>query len=548
MRKLSADVVVIGGGSTGAGVARDTAMRGYSTILIDRDDLAQGTSGRFHGLLHSGGRYVVSDPESATECAEESAIVARINADAVERTGGMFVCTPGDDPDFADKFLAGASAHRVPAQEITVAEALKREPRLNPGITRAIEVNDGSIDGWRLIWGLARSAQAYGATVLTYHEVTNIRVENDKVTGVVCLDRTTGETVQIDTNFVLNAAGPWGGRVAAMAGFHDVNVVPGRGIMVGMNHRLVNTVVNRCVYPADGDIIVPVHTICVIGTTDVKVDDPDQLGIPRSEIDAMIASGEKLVPGFAQSRILHVWTGARPLIRDERVAATDTRHMSRGMSIVNHKTRDGVGGLLTIAGGKLTTYRLMAQNIVDVMEEQLGESRPCRTADEPVPEARAGINYTVSHRLKDREAERPSNADEADDMGKQIICECELVTRAMLNDQIRLQPENQFDDWRRQSRIGMGPCQGTFCSLRMAGVVAETGLHDAAETTALLRLFMQHRWLGLRPGLQGAQAKQAALTAAIMTGTLNLGHMPETQAPARFLTSAASKEQMAVTA
>ncbi|MBS5255343.1 MAG: FAD-dependent oxidoreductase, partial [Cutibacterium granulosum] len=88
MRTMEADVVVIGGGATGAGVVRDVAMRGYSAILLDRADLGQGTTGRYHGLLHSGGRYVVSDQQSATECAEENAIVTRINADAVESTGG----------------------------------------------------------------------------------------------------------------------------------------------------------------------------------------------------------------------------------------------------------------------------------------------------------------------------------------------------------------------------------------------------------------------------------------------------------------------------
>ena len=110
MRKLAVDVVVIGGGSTGAGVVRDVAMRGYSTVLLDRADLGQGTTARFHGLLHSGGRYVVSDPLSATECAQENVILSRIQASAIETTGGYFVTCPGDDPEFADKFLAGASA------------------------------------------------------------------------------------------------------------------------------------------------------------------------------------------------------------------------------------------------------------------------------------------------------------------------------------------------------------------------------------------------------------------------------------------------------
>lgn len=526
MRKLSADLVVIGGGSTGVGVARDAAMRGYAVVLVDRADLAQGTSGRFHGLLHSGGRYVVSDPESAAECARENEIVARINADAVERTGGLFVSTPGDDPGFADQFLAGALAQRVPAQEITVAEALRREPRLNPGITRAIEVRDATVDGWQLVWGAARSAQEYGAKVLTYTQVTGITVDGGKVTGITCLDGGSGEQVVIDAGFVVNAGGPWSGRIAALAGCAPVDVVPGRGIMVGMNHRLVNTVVNRLVYPTDGDILVPVHTICVIGTTDTKVDDPDNLAVPRDEVQAMLDCGERLVPGFRESRVLHAWAGARPLVRDNRVAASDTRHMSRGMSIIDHQARDGVGGLLTVAGGKLTTYRLMAQHTVDAMEEQLGTSHPCRTADEPVPQAVSGRNYTVTHRLADREAERP---------GGTIVCECELVSRAMLEEQMRDSPGGQFDDWRRQSRIGMGPCQGAFCGLRVAGLANEDGLADAPAAVALLRLFLEHRWIGLWPVLGGAQVRQAALNASIYSGIYNLGHADPPSPPQRFV-------------
>ena len=153
------DVLVIGGGATGLGVVRDAAVRGYRTILVERVDLGQGTTGRFHGLLHSGGRYVISDERSATECAEESAIVKRIAAEAVEDTGGLFVTTPADDPGYADRFLAGCHATGVPVQEIPAAEALRREPRLNPGISRAFEVQDGAVDAWKLLWGNARSAQ-----------------------------------------------------------------------------------------------------------------------------------------------------------------------------------------------------------------------------------------------------------------------------------------------------------------------------------------------------------------------------------------------------
>jgi glycerol-3-phosphate dehydrogenase len=102
---LETDVLVVGGGATGAGVAWDAALRGYDVVLADRSDLAEGTSGRFHGLLHSGGRYVVKDPVAAEECVAENAILRRILPDCIEDTGGLFVTTPDDDPAYGDRFL-----------------------------------------------------------------------------------------------------------------------------------------------------------------------------------------------------------------------------------------------------------------------------------------------------------------------------------------------------------------------------------------------------------------------------------------------------------
>ncbi len=298
MKTLTTDVVVIGGGSTGAGVVRDVAMRGFRTILVDRVDLAQGTSGRFHGLLHSGGRYVVSDAHSATECARENATLTRIQAGAIETTGGFFVATPVDDPAWGDDWAKGATETGVPFEEVRVADVLRAEPRINPRISRAFAVQDGSVDGWQLVWGAANSARHYGAEILTYHRVTKIERDGDTVSRVICTDDKTGEEVRIDCTFVINCAAAWGGQIAAMAGCHDVEVVPGAGIMIAMNHRLVNTVVNRLTYPADGDILVPVHTVCVIGTTDQKAENPDKLAISPDEVQQMLDCGELLVPGF----------------------------------------------------------------------------------------------------------------------------------------------------------------------------------------------------------------------------------------------------------
>src|ERR1700690_3955584 len=113
MTNLSTEVLVIGGGATGVGVAWDAALRGFDVVLVDRHDLAQGTSGRFHGLLHSGGRYVVKDPRAGEECIGENRILRHVAADCIEDTGGLFVTTPWDEPEYADRFVAGCAATGV---------------------------------------------------------------------------------------------------------------------------------------------------------------------------------------------------------------------------------------------------------------------------------------------------------------------------------------------------------------------------------------------------------------------------------------------------
>src|ERR1700729_2107021 len=127
MVTLTTDVLVIGGGATGTGVAWDAALRGLDVVLVDRRDLAEGTSGRFHGMLHSGGRYVVKDPAAATECIAENRILRRVAADCIEDTGGLIVATPWDDPSYADRFAHACRQNGVDCEEVSVAEAIRQE-------------------------------------------------------------------------------------------------------------------------------------------------------------------------------------------------------------------------------------------------------------------------------------------------------------------------------------------------------------------------------------------------------------------------------------
>ncbi len=508
------EILVIGGGATGAGVARDAAMRGFSTILVERSDLATGTTGRFHGLLHSGGRYVVHDPKAAQECYAENVVLRRIAADCIEDTGGLFVTTPLDDPGFADHFARGCADTGVPAEEIGVAAALAREPRLNPRISRAFLVPDATVDAWKTVWTCARSAAGHGARILPYHQVIDVIMDGTRVTGAR-VRAPSGLEAEIRAEVVINAAGAWAGQLAEMAGC-KVTVLPGKGIMVAANHRLVHTVINRCERAADGDILVPIRTVSVIGTTDSRVEDPDDNSIPADEVEQMIESGEALVPGFGQGRMLRVWSGSRPLFQDSLPA--ESRDVTRAHAVLDHASRDGVDRFLTITGGKFCTFRLMAQDAVDAAAALLGAQRPCRTALEPLPDSAEGRFYWIGSRLAKRE--RTLHDD-------QLICECELIQRSRLEEAMTQRQTVNLDDVRRILRLAMGPCQGGFCIFRATGILHQQMHLSAGQANRALLDFLSERWRGVQPLLYGDQLRQAWLDDWIFQGILDVEHLPE---------------------
>jgi glycerol-3-phosphate dehydrogenase len=537
MRTITTDVLVIGGGATGVGVLRDLALRGMRAVLVEKGDLTHGTSGRYHGLLHSGGRYVVKDPQSATECAEENEILRRIMPHCLEDTGGFFVVTPADDPSYAPTFVQGCRDTGVPVTEISVREALRREPLLNPRISHVFEVRDAAADSFLAAHANAEDAMRHGAQVMTYHVVKALELDGEnRVAGAVCEDMRSGEDVHIHASYIVNAAGAWAGKIAGLAGV-KVTVVPGKGTMVAMNHRLLNTVVNRCKMPADGDIIVPIRTVAVIGTTDVHVPDPDVYGIESHEVDLMLQEGEQLVPGISRARVLRAWAGVRPLYKDQDVK--DDRDISRTYKLLDHEARDGVKGLISIVGGKWTTYRLMAQEATDAVAAKLGVAVECRTHLEPLPGADSPNLFWLGQPLAQVEAAHTYG---------DLICECELVTRDRVIKAITEGRAANIDDIRRDTRLGMGPCQGGFCTYRAValweelrgnghvviddGGAAQTSITDdplpiASPSVALLRHFLQERWKGLTAIAWGDQLRQARLDEIIYLDTLGVDLLPQ---------------------
>jgi len=372
-------VVVIGAGSTGSATAHDLALRGLRVTVVDRGEVASGTSGRNHCLLHSGGRYCVTDQESARECITEVRILDRIMPDLLERNGGLFVALNEADLDFKERFMEGCSACGIPARELPVATALRMEPFLNPEVLAAVEVPDGVFEPFHFCLAFLATAKANGASVRTYTEVLELVTQGRTVTGVKVRDHRLGQTLTIGADLVVNAAGPWAGRIAAMAEV-AVPVTPTPGVMVTMDCRLNNMVLNRLNRPADGDIIVPQRATSIIGTTSWVVEDPDLIPVPPEHVAQMLRSGQQLVPAVAQVKVRATVAVARPLVTR---AKADSRDVSRTFECFDHSA-DGLEGLVTISGGKMTSSRAMAEKAADVACAKLGVTTPCATRDTPL--------------------------------------------------------------------------------------------------------------------------------------------------------------------
>lgn len=522
------DVLIVGGGATGSGILRDLSRRGLSCVLVEKGDFGSGTSGRYHGLLHSGARYVAKDPLAARECIAENRVIRRIAPACVEDTGGLFVATPADPDDYVEAFPARCAAAGIACEEVPLADVLRREPSLNRRIRRAFRVPDASLEPWQLIEANLRDARDHGGRAAPYREVVGMERNGGFISSVSIADRRSGTVDRIAPRLIISAAGAWAGRLAGLAGAH-LEMSPGKGTMLVFNQRMTDTVVNRCHPPGDGDIMVPVHTVAILGTTEIHVDDPDVYGIGRDEVEHLIAEGEWLFPDIRRMRVLRAYAGVRPLYAAEESVAADGREISRAHVILDHERRDGISNFFSIVGGKLTTYRLMAEQTSDQACTRLGVDARCTTADEELPGLGADRTYYwLGDRLAEREAEGGGDAE--------LICECEFVTRPMLDRFLAERWPCSLDDVRRGTRLGMGPCQGAFCTFRAAGIVADAvnarsrgqppesdpGAAAADVAERALVAFLRERYKGTRPIAWGRQLQELWLATGIYWGSLGI--------------------------
>ncbi|WP_302235877.1 anaerobic glycerol-3-phosphate dehydrogenase subunit A [uncultured Alistipes sp.] len=523
------DVIVIGGGATGAGTARDCALRGLRVLLVERFDFASGATGRNHGLLHSGARYAVTDRESAAECIRENMILRRIARHCVEPTDGLFITLPEDDLNYQATFVRACREAGIGAEIIDPALARRMEPSVNPAIIGAVRVPDGAVDPFRLTLANVIDAQAHGARILTYHEVLGLIREQGRVTGIRVLDRKSGTKHEYRAPLTVNAGGIWGHGIARMADI-TINMFPAKGSLLIFGHRVNRIVLNRCRKPANADILVPGDTISLIGTTSSHVgfDEVDDMRVTPDEVDLLLEEGCKLAPSLASTRILRAYAGVRPLVASDDDPTG--RNISRGIVLLDHETRDGVPGLITITGGKLMTYRLMAEWTTDLVCRKLRIDKVCTTADRPLPGSREAGQPASRPRKSafQRHGELASHIASADNGDNSLVCECEDVSVGEVNYALGELNVTDLIDLRRRTRVGMGTCQGELCACRAAGLLA--GAHNCAkEAKRDLAALLSERWKGIYPVAWGDTLRESEFTQWVYAGVCDM-HLTEEEA------------------
>lgn len=533
------DLIVVGGGVNGTGIARDAAMRGHRTLLVEKRDFAAGSSGANSGMIHGGLRYLQYDRKVTELSCIDSGYIQRIAPHLLFRIPFLFPihAERPERPKLRERLWGYAvrvvldlydvyqpAKRGKPSARLSAEEAYALEPSLRRDLIGAVSFDEWGIDPFRLCALNALSAREHGAELATYTEVVDfLRGPGGRIEGALLRDVRSGARRAVRSKIVFNAAGPWAPRVARLAGA-ELRIRGGKGVHLTLDRRVSNYAI-LC-QAADGRevFVMPHGQTSVIGTTDDDFyGDPDDIRIHEDEIRYLWEAIERSVPPIGYARILRAWAGIRPTAWDWGKMEDD---LSREHVIYDH-VRQGAPGLLSMVGGKLASYRIMAEEAVDVVEDRLGiPRRPCRTHLEPLPGGASFPDVAAlarAYRLPEPTVARiayrhGANAVRvcelvAEDPRLRLpVCRCEQVIAAELVHSIRNEEGRRLLDLRRRNRLAMGPCQGSDCAQVAAALLArEQGLGARAHRDEL-RSLLQLRWKGQRGVLVGGSAAQQELT------------------------------------
>ena len=384
------DVIVIGGGATGLGVALDSASRGYKTLLLEQSDFARGTSSRSTKLVHGGVRYMAQgDLLLVMEALHERGIMLK---NAPHLTFNQEFIIPVYTIWDAIMYTVGLKFYDLLAGRLSMGKSyfinsektLSRLPLLKKkDLKGGVVYHDGQFDDSRMAIALAKSCCEKGGLVLNYFRVTELLKNNEgKINGVKAVNETSGEEFNLKANLVINATGVFADAIAGMDNpASKPTIKPSQGVHIVLDKSFLQSD-SAIMIPKtdDGRVLfaIPWYNEVVVGTTDTPVDEislePVALG---KEIDFILQTAAKyLVKPPRREDILSIYAGLRPLAADPNNPAS-TKEVSR-----RHKITLSPSGLLTIIGGKWTTYRRMAEETIDkAIKAGFLENRKCITAN-----------------------------------------------------------------------------------------------------------------------------------------------------------------------
>jgi glycerol-3-phosphate dehydrogenase len=532
------DVVVVGGGINGCGIARDATLRGLDVALFEKNDFATGATWASSGLIHGGLRYLSNDPRVTKKSCYDSGHIQDIASHLLFRVPFLFPVRGNTAKnrilldlvevyfDTYDRYahLKGGAPHT----RMTKEEALTVEPGLPDDVIGAVTTDEWGIDASRLTLLNALDAAERGADVHHYHEVERFLYddgsegERDQVRGIEVRDRTDGSTREVHGRIVFNATGAWSERVANRAGAENCRVRPGKGIHLVLAGRITNYAIISEAIDGRQIFISPHQNVTYVGTTDDDYwGDLDAIPILEDEIDYLLDGVRRVFPSIDRHRIIDTTVGCRPTLYEDGAYESD---LSRDHEVFDH-AEEGVPGLMSIAGGKLAAYRLMSEEAVDAICEKLDHEAECTTHERPLPGGedhgttvedfeRVGLDPYAARRILYRHgsrADRILERMESNPSWTEFVDPSEPVTEAELRYTIQEEMVTELDDCRQRVRLGCGLDGGWRATLRAAEIFCdETGLSPSAETEVALSM-QRKRW-GDRGGiLEGDQLAAEAV-------------------------------------
>lgn len=543
------DLIVIGGGCNGTGIARDAAMRGLKVLLLEKNDFSAGTTGASSGMIHGGPRYLQYEVGTTKLACQDANYIRQIAPHLCFRIPFLVPVLKEEDSSWKaslrlelvetffeayDRFsqIKGGRPHT----RLSKKETLELEPSLKEEVIGAVTFDEWGINTQRLCIVNAIAARENGATVKNHTEVKRILREENRIVGVIARDLLTGIETEYRSRILFNAAGPWVPKICEMAGV-EVKLRPGKGIHLILDRRITNVaVVSKCI---DGRqiFINPHENTTLLGTTDDDYyGDLDDIPVTEDEVEYLLQGMERVYPEIRKARIVSTWRGVRPTLWGQDLYEDE---LSREHEIFDHETRDGLKGFSSIAGGKLASYRAMAEEATDFLCKKLGNSFPCRTHQVPLPGGEAHlepaeiasefqIHPYVARRLVDRHgarARRVLDPVREDPSLKAIVCSTEPVVEVEIRYAVREELTVNLSDLMRRTRLAMGSCQGSECLVPAAQILGEERRLEADETVRILKEYLQEAWKARRSILKGTQIVQEEMLQEIFQGVLDLGNI-----------------------